>query len=144
MDFELANAYINSGKAAEAEALLKQAYESAPDYAQAKNAYAITLVLDGKETEAHKLFGNDPVIFGSQQMASVYSSRKEYSKAIAIYTNLASSSPSDINLQGQLAQLQYVSGQKSAAVKTLQALQKLHPELKDQIDAAIKQVQSGK
>ncbi len=144
LDFELANAYINSGKAAEAEALLKQAYESAPDYAQAKNAYAITLVLDGKETEAHKLFGNDPVIFGSQQMASVYSSRKEYSKAIAIYTNLASSSPSDINLQGQLAQLQYVSGQKSAAVKTLQALQKLHPELKDQIDAAIKQVQSGK
>ena len=144
LDFELATALINTGKSPEAEALLKQAYESAPDYFQAKNAYAITMVLDGKEAQARQMFNNDPAIFDTQQMAGIYASQKQYAKAITIFQNLASSSPTDVNIQGQLAQLQFTAGMKSASIKTLQGILKNHPELKDQIDAAIKQAQSGK
>ena len=75
--------------------------------------------------------------------ANVYASQKEYGQAIAIYTDLASSSPTDVNVLGRLAQLQFAAGMKSASVKTLQAIEKSHPELKDQIDAAIKQVQGN-
>lgn len=142
LDFELATAYINTGKADQAVALLRQAYESAPSYDQAKNAYAISLVIDGKEALAHQLFGNDPAIFATQQMASVYASEKQYPKAIAIYEQLASSSPTDVNIHAQLAQLQYAAGMTSAAIFTLRGLESVHPELKDQIDAAIKQAQT--
>ncbi|MDE2038204.1 MAG: O-antigen ligase family protein [Patescibacteria group bacterium] len=142
IDLELANALINSGKAAQAEALLAQAYQSATDDAQVAQAYALTLVLDGKEAQAHDLFGAESSIFGTPQMAQAYMMVKEYPKAIAIYQAAYDADPTNLQAGAQLAQAQAQAGQKAAAVVTLQALEKAHPEYKAQIDAAIKQVQS--
>jgi len=144
LDFELASAYVNTGKPDQAVALLKQTYESAPDYALAKSAYATSLVMDGKEADAKKMFDNDPVIFDTEQMAQAYIGVKEYSKAIVIYEDLVKANPTDINLTAHLAQIQYLAKDVEGSIATLRSLEKSHPELKDQIEAAIKQVQGGK
>jgi Flp pilus assembly protein TadD len=139
--FELVTSYINlNSNLDKAVALAKSAYESAPEYFQAKFAYATTLVTAGKEKEARELFKDDPSIFSSTQMAQAYFLRKEYWKAIEIYKTLVKENPGEINYQAQLAQIQYTAGQKYEATATLRALAKEKPELKDQIEAAIKQM----
>jgi Flp pilus assembly protein TadD len=139
--FELVTAYLNLGdnmdKAIE---LVKSAYESAPDYYQAKFAYATTLVAGGREAEAKKLFADDPSLFTSAPMAQAYITRKQYSKAIEIYKNLVKTNPDDVNYRAQLAQTQYTAGLKYEAIETLRALAKDKPELKDQVEATIKQI----
>lgn len=74
-------------------------------------------------------------------MAQVYVLLKQYSKAISIYQKLVSASPADVNLRAELAQTQYAAGQTTIAIATLRSIEKDHPDLKDQIEAAIKQVQ---
>jgi tetratricopeptide (TPR) repeat protein len=140
----LANAYINDGKIGQAVALLKQAYQSATDDNAAKNAYATALVVSGDDTDAKLLLGNDPVAFNTEMMAQAYVIAKQYTKAIAIYQALIGTSTDNVDLQAKLAQTQYAAGMKIAAVETLQAIEKAHPEYASQLDPAIKQIQAGK
>ena len=142
--FELANNYVNSGKTNEAVALLKQAYELDPTYPEAQVVYATVLIIAGKEDEARTLFKSDPAMFETVRMAQIYTSVKKYDKAIAIYTKFVAASSTDVQAKVQLAQVQFAAGMKWAATQTLGAIIKDHPELKDQVDAAIKQIQSSK
>lgn len=141
ISFELATVYINVGKNAEALELMKKAYESEPSFYQAKAAYVTTLVLSGKETEARKEFANEPALFMTEQLAQVFGSRKEYSKSLAIYASLVKANSSDPNLRARYAQAQLAAGMQGAAIETLKSIQKDFPDLKDQIDQAIKELQ---
>ena len=141
IDFELAEAYINLDRKSEALALLKQAYESAPNYPMAKASYAGALVINGDEATAHKIFGEDPAIFDTAQMAQSYLSVKAYDKAIVIYKKLVAANPTDVNTRVALSQIQYAAGQIANAISTLRSIEEDHPEYKDQIEAAIKQAQ---
>jgi len=144
INFDLAMSYINSGKPDKAIELLKTAYESAPDYPQAQTAYAAGLVFNGKEAEARDLFKDNPSVFDSDTMAKVFSSMKQYDKAIAIYKDLIAKSVGDDNTNLQeismLAQTQYTAGLKSDAAQTLRDIEKNHPEYTDNIEQAIKQM----
>ena len=144
VSFELATDYINTNKNNEALALLKQAYESDPTYPEAQIAYASGLIFADKEAEARLLFKNDPQIFETARMAQLYVSIKKYDKAISIYNKFIAASSTDISPKVQLAQIQFTAGMKWAAVQTLEAITKDHPELKAQVDSAIKQIQSSK
>ncbi|MBU6427166.1 O-antigen ligase family protein [Patescibacteria group bacterium] len=141
IDFQLAQAYLNAGQIPESVAVLRQAYEGDPSYGEARSAYATGLVLTGQESLAHQLFGDDPAVFQTEQMAGVYANLKQYQKAISIYVALIKNSPTDVNLLSRLAQIQYAAGMKTQAIATLRSIEKDHPEYKDQIEAAIKQVQ---
>jgi O-antigen ligase/thioredoxin-like negative regulator of GroEL len=136
----LATAYINSGKDKEAVDLLKVAYESAPENTNVKSTYVIVLVISGQEKEARKIADDDKSIFESQQMGQVYATLKQYSKSIEVYRSLIKSDPSNLNYYAQLAQVQYSAGLKYDSVETLRALEKIKPELKDQIESSIKQI----
>lgn len=141
VDLELATNYINSNKNNQALDLLKQAYEEDPSYGQAKQSYAIGLVINDREDEARKIFKSDPEIFETEHMAQAYTSSRQYAKAAALYQKLSDKDPSSVQLKANLAQAQYQSGMKWQAVQTLKALEKDHPEYKEQIEAAIKQAQ---
>lgn len=141
IDFDLADAYLSGGRTADAVALLKQAYESDTSNPRAQAAYAIGLVGTGKETEARKLFNNDPSIFETVQMARTFAAIKNYSQSIGILKRLLAQNPSDQSLNQLLVQVQYVAGLKGDAIASLRAMAEAHPELKDQVDATIKQIQ---
>ena len=141
---QLASIYIGNNKKDEAIVLLKNAYESDHGYTEAKNAYVMGLILAGKEAEAQKIFVDSPEVFQTDQIARAYTSVKQYTKAIAIYTKLISADPKNVQLRGQLSQAQYESGNKWAAIETLKAIAKDSPEYKTQVDAAIKQIEAGK
>lgn len=138
---ELALAEVYSNKTDQAIDLLAKAYALDASDGEVKTAYASVLVIAGKDDQAHKLFGNDPSIFQTEQMAKIYMSKKQYDQAIAIYQALSDKAPTDVNAKATLSQAQFAAGRVSAAVKTMQSIVKDHPEYTDQVEAAIKQMQ---
>ncbi|MEK7641496.1 MAG: O-antigen ligase family protein [Patescibacteria group bacterium] len=141
--FQLATLYVAEGKKDEALALLKTAYDADPTYDDARSAYATSMIIAGKDAEARVQFDNDPTIFETQRAAQAYASLKQYDKAIAIYNRLIAADAKNVNLRTALAQTQYSAGMTWSATETLRAIAKDFPEYKEQIDAAIKEVQAG-
>jgi len=139
---QLAVAQANNGKTTEALALMKEAYESAPENTQVKSAYANLFILAGKEAEGRTLFKGEQGLFETEVSAQIYTSLKQYPKAIALYRKLIVESPSNIQLRGLLAQVQNTAGMKYQAIETLRAIATDYPEYKTGIDAAIKQMQA--
>ncbi|MDD5165099.1 MAG: O-antigen ligase family protein [Candidatus Pacebacteria bacterium] len=139
--FALATAYININQYDKALALLKQAYESATENADAQSGYLTALIIAGKETDAKKIFADQPGLFNTERVAQAYALAKQYDKSIAAYKSLIGTSTDQVNMQFRMAQVQYSAGRIYDAVATLQAIEKAHPEYKTQIDQAIKQVQ---
>ncbi|MFA6404807.1 MAG: O-antigen ligase family protein [Candidatus Paceibacterota bacterium] len=135
--FELAQNYLNTGRAEDAAKVLKQAYDGDPTNPNAKFAYAISLVANNKESEARKIFDNDPSIFETEQMAQIYLSIGKYDKSIAIYKTFVENNPKDPNARLRLAQSQYAGGQKWQAKQTMQDIIKDFPEYKSQVEQLI-------
>lgn len=144
ISFQLATDYINLGKANEAVEVMKQAYESDTTYYEAKAAYVIALVFAGKEVEARKQFGDDKGLFENDRIAQIYVIRNESSKALALYEKLLVADPTNITLKVQLARLQYEAGMITKSIQTMRSIEKDRPDLKAEIDSAIKQIQAGK
>lgn len=140
--YDLATSYLNlntnTDKAVE---LMKGAYESAKDNSQAKISYATTLISADREKEARELFKDDPSALDSPQVAQAYVVKKQYAKAIEVFKALLKTNPKDINYLSQLAQTQYLAGQKYSAIETLKLISAEKPELKAQVDEAIKQIE---
>jgi len=137
---ELSNSLINIGKLDEAASLLGDTYNTDIGDGQAKLAYAVALVADGKEPEARKLMGNDPAAWNTPQMAQSYIVAKDYAGAIKVYQALLLASPGDVGTTVSLAQAEYAAGMKAEAIQTVRGIETSHPEYKDQIEAAIKQL----
>ena len=148
VDFDLATGYSNTGKPDKAIAIAKEAYEAtvkiegdpAPENPQARLVYASVLVFNKQEAKARELFGNDPAVFGSDTMARIFTTLKEYDKAIAIYKDLVAKDSTNIQARAMLAQTQYTAGSKADATVTLRAIEKDYPEYTDGIENAIKQM----
>jgi tetratricopeptide (TPR) repeat protein len=140
--YDLATSYLNLNtnidKAVE---IMKGAYESAKTNSQAKISYATTLISANREKEAKELFKDNPSALNVIQIAQAYAVKKQYTKAIEVYKALLKASPNDINYLSQLAQTQYLAGQKYAAIETLKLISADKPELKIQVDEAIKQIE---
>ncbi|MBP6858724.1 MAG: tetratricopeptide repeat protein [Candidatus Pacebacteria bacterium] len=142
MLFQLATSYLNVNKAEDALKVIKEAYDAEPSYSEARSTYAVMLVLSGKENEAKELFKGSPEVFETMRMAQAYATLKQYSKATAIFEKLLSSDPKSIELRAQLAQVQQMAGMTWSAEQTLRSIIKDYPEYKDQVEAAIKQMQT--
>ncbi|HEY4494532.1 MAG TPA: O-antigen ligase family protein [Candidatus Paceibacterota bacterium] len=143
--FELASVYMNTpGKEKEALALMKEAYESAPENGTSKIGYIATLILTGNEKEALTLFGSDPDLFLDERIISVYARLKEYNKVINAYEALIKKDPTKITLYGSLATAYVLKRDREGALHVLREALKKFPEAKTQIEEAIKQVETGK
>ena len=140
----LGTAYIYSGQFDKAIDLLKKTYEEETSDTDARSAYAYALIAGGKDNEAQKVLNDNGSFFGTEQAAEAYVLAKQYLKAIAIYNNLIGTSTDSVDLQLKLAQTEYSAGLIDQAVATLRSVEKNHSEYTNQIDAAIKQLQSGK
>jgi len=136
---ELATDLLNDRQTDRAVSILKDNYESAPNNDNIRKLYAIALVVQGNEETAKKLFGNDPEIFESLQMAQAYTMANQLLKAIAIYKKALIAKPDNLDISIQLARLQYSAGLKSDAIKTFRDIEKAYPQYKKEIDEAIKQ-----
>jgi tetratricopeptide (TPR) repeat protein len=140
---QLATIYLNTGEYDKSLALLKEAYESEPNYAEVRNAYLIALIASGNETRARALF-TDPSLFETEMAARAYLATKQYARAIDIYKKLIAADTKNVDLRGQLAQVYYQADMIWQATETMRAIGVDFPEYKTQVEAAIKQIQAPK
>ena len=141
---QLANIYLNKGDFEKSLGLLKEAYELEPSHPESGKAYLIGLIASGDEATARKLFGSDPSVFETDMSARAYTAAKQYQKAIDIYKKLIMTDPKNVQLRVQLSQVYYQANMIWLATETMMAIGKDFPEYKDQVEAAIKQIQAPK
>ena len=141
IDVELATDYINDRAPEKAVALLAPDYAAAPDNENVKSTYALALIVNKNEKGALDLYGGDASKLISKNVAEAYTIAGNFSKAISIYKQILSTDPGNVDITIVLARLQYTIGDKSGAIATFRALEKLHPEYKDAIETAIQQAE---
>lgn len=138
INFSLADDYLNAGKNEKALSLLKESYESDVNYGEARLMYVLGLVITGQETYARKLFADDPSIFQSDRLGKVYVALKQYDKAITVFKKIVANDPTNVDNRAILAKIQFTAGLPDEGAETLRSIEKDHPELKEQVEAAIK------
>ena len=137
-DFELATSYLfNQRKIEQALAVLKQAYESAPEYYQADQAYAAVLMIAGKEQEARAVRSADQNMLDSIKS---YMAANQYYKAFILFKDAVLVSQ-DMNVRYQQAEAERSSGMKPQAIRMLRLIENSHPELKESIEQEITSMQ---
>jgi hypothetical protein len=116
---------------------LKQTYESQPDFERAGLAYAIALVVAGREGEIHEIPSANIKLTDVLGTLRTVKSTNGYYKAFAIFSGIVLTS-NDTNVLLQQAEMEYSLGLNMMAIGTLQKIGNIDPSLKDSTDAAIK------
>lgn len=143
--FELGlNAYARNAPE-EALGYFKQAYESAPEYREARMYYVGALIRTGNDAEAERILQQD-IDAGTavdQRLASAYASRNRYDKIAQVWTAHIAAHPQDLDARLMLAGAYYAAGNSAAAIRALEDAKDAIPSAAAQADELIQQVRSG-
>jgi tetratricopeptide (TPR) repeat protein len=136
-DFEYAADLIYMKKYDQALSILKSAYDSAPKYVQAAQAYAIALQLTGDDAQARSILPNDPIFNSTLNTVKTYAANNDSNKLFVLFQGVTFVSL-DTNIVIAQAQMEYTQGMKQQAIQTLLILESMHPGLKAGLDGMIK------
>jgi O-antigen ligase/Flp pilus assembly protein TadD len=137
ISLELTLNYLYQNENDQALALLKRVYESAPGFDKGRTAYAIGLVIAGDDVQAENIPNVDKNLL---ETAEADVSGGQYEKAVTLIRDAVASPESEINSRVQQARVLYSSGKVSEAIDAMRSIESDHPEYKDQIEAAIRQI----
>lgn len=143
--FLLARAYLLQKDFANAILTAQQAVDIAPNVGQSYDFLGIAQVAGQKFPEAVKSFdlalknGLSPLQEHRLYIIDIYTSQKEYDKAIEQYLILQENDPTVPDWYIKLAALYALKGDKDQALKMVDQALILAPEIKPQADAFIKQ-----
>jgi tetratricopeptide (TPR) repeat protein len=138
-DFEFAADLIYMKNYAQALSILKSAYDSAPQYVQAAEAYAIALQLNGDDVQARSILPNNPIFNSTLNTVKTYVANNEFNKLFILFNGVTFVSD-DVNLVISQAQMEYTQGMVQQAIQLLLTLENIHPELKTGLDGMIKEM----
>ena len=104
----------------------------------------MALINNGEEKKANELFPNSPELFNDQKIVKVYVKNKQYDKVIAIYKELLLKNPEDMQTRSYLVATYMANNQNWLALQELRIIKEKSPQIKDQIDALIKEIEEGR
>ncbi len=144
--FELANAYLGTGRGADALVLLKEAFESAPDFISARIIYAVVAISQKQFQLADELLtplSGTPEAFDDRIIRAYYEAR-QYPKVLALWENRVKETPENPQFRISLAAAYFLNGNKARAIEVLQDVLKLKPEAKAEIEKYIADIRAGR
>jgi tetratricopeptide (TPR) repeat protein len=124
---------------AQALSILKSAYDSAPQYVQAAEAYAIALQLNGDDAQARSILPNNPIFNSTLNTVKTYAANNEFYKLFVLFNGVTFVSD-DVNLVISQAQMEYTQGMIQQAIQLLLTLESVHSELKTGVDGMVKEM----
>lgn len=140
--FQLGSHYINTGDRTKALEYLKEAFDLAPEYEQARIIYAMGAIYVGNNALANELLQGRSVV--DDRLLRAYIDTKQWDKAAAMAQAKINLNPNDTNIRLSLAAVYYQAGQKQAAINVIRDAIAQNPQFKDQGETLIKQIQEGK
>ena len=137
------NAYLRTGQVEEALAVLKEAYEAAPEYNTARIYYAAALYRAERAAEADALIierWGSTAPTNSDELLQAYFSAGLYGRAEAIVQARIAKSPADPQLYMTLAAIRYTAGDKPGAIAALEAGARANEDFVAQAQTLINQI----
>ena len=133
------------GSEKEALAFFKEAFELAPEFKDARIYYASAAIRAGEDGLADEILA--PIVpsggAATTNIAAAYVARGRYDKVVEIWTARVKAAPSDLEARFTLAAALVAAGDSAEAVLQLEELKRTNPDVKDQVDEFLKQLQGG-
>ncbi len=143
--FELSNTYFSLNRVSDASTLLKAAYESAPNYGNAKIFYAVSAIRSGDSKFAEELIATmTPETAIDDRFVKAYFEVKQFAKVIELLKLRIIKNPTDVQAHISLAAAYFSNGNRKEAVAELQKTIELNPAFKEQGEHYIKEIQAGR
>ncbi len=146
ISFELASAYLNTGRASDALALLKSAFETAPDFGNARIIYAAVAISQKQFQLADQLLAplaGTPEASDDRIIRAYYEAHF-YSKVLTLWEKRVARAPKNPQFKISLAAAYFLNGNKPKAIETLQEALALKPEAKAEIEKYIADIRAGR
>jgi tetratricopeptide (TPR) repeat protein len=137
--FQLGSVYIMQKKYDKALEIFKKAYDFEPSYPDAKRFYAAALLYVGREADARALLADAPGVI-DEALLSVYADLARWDKVLR--TKIAAD-PKNSQNRMNLVAAYFQSGNKQAAIATLQEMIVLDPSFKTTGEQYIQQIQTS-
>jgi O-antigen ligase/tetratricopeptide (TPR) repeat protein len=142
----IASIYLQTGQSAQAESLMKSAYESAPQFGEVGTVYAVTAIYVGDSKTAsqvlEKIYGTDEPL--NNQILQAYLDTKQFDKALRIAKAIFNKDPNNLQNEILLASVYLSANMRNSAVSTLQDAIARNPSFKVQGESYIKEIQAGR
>lgn len=144
--FETGFVYLSTGKYQPALALFKKTYELEPHYVDALVLYGVSALYAKQDALASQLFAklDEPTFVNDERILAAYYGTGHTDQAVKILQRRQAIDPDSAALRFRLASAYLALGQRPQAVKILQQAEVAFPEVKNQADYYIKQIQAGK
>lgn len=144
--FELSNTLLSTGKTAEAQALLKEAFERAPSYANARVSYAAGAIYANEFKTAEDLFSSTTPITvrTDERIVVAYYAAKQFNKVIELLLLRLEKNPSDPQTHVSLAAAYLSTGNRTGAIAELQKAIELNADFKKYGEFYISEIRAGR
>jgi tetratricopeptide (TPR) repeat protein len=143
--FQIGVSYLSQGDVQNALARFKQAFDLAPEYADARILYATGLYYAERDEEADQILteGFGSVLYDDARLLQTYMSIKKYDRAIAIWQKRVEASPTNEDIVLGLAGTYFASGDTARTIETLRKISAMNPARTAEMESIISQIESG-
>ncbi len=143
--FETAVAHLNLKDTAAALPILKQAFEEAPSYNDARILYAIGMFYAGDKAGGDALLteGFGTVFVDDTRLLQIYTNLKQYDRVVGVWKTRVAANPEDSKTHVGLATAYFAAGDKANTIAELKRAAALDPNIAAQVAQLILQIQNG-
>ncbi|TAL48881.1 tetratricopeptide repeat protein [Patescibacteria group bacterium] len=144
--FDMASVYLAIGQPQKALLLLEEAYNLEPDYQLARVYYAVAAIYNKKFSLAEDLLSKIPPedVASDVRIVNAYADNGQFRKLLPLFLTRLQRNPDDPQNNLSLAALYLELGERQKSLEVLERLKQRKPEMKDQIDFYIKEIQAGR
>ena len=144
--FEEGNLLVSQNKYPQALAVLKKAYDMAPDYEEAQMVYLLAAIYAHDQATEKMLISKIPSdhLVTDNRITSALYSTGQYGDLVTILQARLNREPKNPQNYADLALVFTKAGDKTDAIAVMRLLEKNLPEYATQAEDFIKQIQSGK
>lgn len=122
----------------------KKAYDLEPTSSESRVLYALSLIYDGRVSEARKLLGDDLALLTDQRVLNALLDKKLYAEIISIANMKIASDPSNGQAYMSLAGLYLKMGRKAEAIAQIRKVIELVPDFKATGEFYISEINAGR
>jgi O-antigen ligase/Flp pilus assembly protein TadD len=144
--FELGSSYIGKKDYAKAEALSKQAYDLAPEFAEAQTIYAIGALYNKDDATLKSLSSkvSADTVISDNRFLRAYADIGNYQAVVSILQSRLQKDPTNLQYKLSLAAAYAQMGNKQQAVAIIRDMIKQEPSFATQGEQYIQQIQAGR
>lgn len=140
------NGYLNAGDTAGALPLLKEAFDLAPAFDEARILYTVGLLHAGKQADADALLVEryGTVHVSDSRILKTYFDLRYFDRVIAIWEGRVAANPTDLQTRVSLAAAHLAAGDRGGAIQVLRDAIAIEPSFKAQGEQFIADIQAGR